>query len=62
MIDADGLTVGAAVCWELMRTQTVQRLRGRIDLALTGSGWWSFSENWPPRRLMEPARARRTMR
>jgi predicted amidohydrolase len=41
------LSVGAAVCWELMRTQTVRRLRGRIDLALTGSGWWSFSDNWP---------------
>ena len=49
VIDADGLSVGAAVCWELMRTQTVRRLRGRIDLALTGSGWWSMSENWPPR-------------
>jgi predicted amidohydrolase len=49
VIEAGGLSVGAAVCWELMRTQTVRRLRGRIDLALTGSGWWSFSENWPPR-------------
>jgi predicted amidohydrolase len=48
---ADGPTIGAAVCWELMRTQTVRRLRGRIDLALTGSGWWSMSENWPPRSL-----------
>ena len=45
----DGPIVGAAVCWELMRTQTVRRLQGRIDLALTGSGWWSMSENWPPR-------------
>jgi predicted amidohydrolase len=53
VIDADGLTVGAAVCWELMRTQTVKRLRGRIDLALTGSGWWSMSENWPPRSLFD---------
>jgi len=42
------VTIGAAVCWELMRTQTVRRLRGRVDLALTGSGWWSFSDNWPP--------------
>jgi predicted amidohydrolase len=41
-IEADGMTVGAAVCWELMRTQTVHRLRGRIDLAMTGSGWWSI--------------------
>jgi predicted amidohydrolase len=47
VIEADGLSVGAAVCWELMRTQTVRRLAGRIDLALTGSGWWSMSENWP---------------
>jgi predicted amidohydrolase len=52
VIATEDLTVGAAVCWELMRTQTVRRLRGRIDLALTGSGWWSLSENWPPRRLM----------
>ena len=28
VIAADDLTVGAAVCWELMRTQTVHRLRG----------------------------------
>jgi predicted amidohydrolase len=45
------ITIGAAVCWELMRSQTVRRLRGRIDLALTGSGWWSMSENWPPKSL-----------
>jgi predicted amidohydrolase len=50
VIDAGGgLRVGAAVCWELMRTQTVRRMGGRVDLALTGSGWWSFSDNWPPR-------------
>ena len=51
VIEAGDLAVGAAVCWELMRTQTVRRLRGRIDLALTGSGWWSMSENWPPTAL-----------
>jgi predicted amidohydrolase len=51
VIETDGPVVGAAVCWELMRTQTVRRLRGRIDLALTGSGWWSMSANWPPRGL-----------
>lgn len=46
-VSGDELTVGAAVCWELMRTQTVHRLRGRIDLAMTGSGWWSIP-GWPP--------------
>lgn len=45
--DGTPLRVGAAVCWELMRTQTVHRLRGRIDLAMTGSGWWSIPA-WPP--------------
>jgi len=47
VIDAGELTIGAAVCWELMRTQTVRRLRNRVDLVLAGSGWWSMSESWP---------------
>jgi predicted amidohydrolase len=51
------ITVGAAVCWELMRTQTVHRLRGSIDLALTGSGWWSIPLSWPPRSIMRRAEA-----
>jgi predicted amidohydrolase len=46
------LTIGLAVCWELMRTQTVRRLAGRVDLVLAGSGWWSVDESWPPRALM----------
>ncbi|TQK31836.1 carbon-nitrogen hydrolase family protein [Arthrobacter sp. SLBN-53] len=46
------LSVGAAVCWELMRTRTVRRMRGRVDLAMTGSGWWSIPP-WPPRRLFD---------
>ncbi|MFL5906169.1 MAG: carbon-nitrogen hydrolase family protein [Solirubrobacterales bacterium] len=57
VIPTDELTVGAAVCWELMRTQTVRRLRGRIDLAMTGSGWWSIPQNLPPRALMRRAEA-----
>jgi predicted amidohydrolase len=57
VIETGDLTVGAAVCWELMRTQTVRRLAGRIDLALTGSGWWSVPQSWPPRALMRRAEA-----
>ncbi len=48
------LTVGAAVCWELMRSQTAQRLRGRVDLIVGGSAWWSVPE-WPPRALTRRA-------
>lgn len=33
--------VGAAVCWETVRTQTVKRLRGQVALLMTGSHWWS---------------------
>ena len=65
VIEAGDLSVGAAVCWELMRTQTVRRLRGRIDLALTGSGWWSMSSNWPPSglfRRLERANHARALR
>ncbi|MFE8069905.1 carbon-nitrogen hydrolase family protein [Marinobacteraceae bacterium S3BR75-40.1] len=40
-------TVGTAVCWETMRTQTVRRLRGRIDFVMSGSHWWSPPLNWP---------------
>lgn len=44
--------VGAAVCWELMRTRTAQRMRSRVDLVMTGSGWWSIPP-WHPRTTFE---------
>lgn len=37
--------VGVAVCWELIRRQTVQRLAG-IGLAITGTHWWTPPDNW----------------
>lgn len=43
----DGLRVGVALCWELIRSQTARRLRGRVDLVLGGSAWWSIPA-WPP--------------
>ena len=60
VIDAGGLPVGAAVCWEFMRTQTARRLRGRVDLIVGGSAWWSIPP-WPPAtvtRRLEAANAR----
>ncbi|RAV11605.1 carbon-nitrogen hydrolase family protein [Mycolicibacterium sp. GF69] len=52
VIDLGDYRVGAAVCWELMRSQTVRRLRGRVDLAMTGSGWWSIPR-WRPRTVFD---------
>lgn len=60
----DGLDVGAAVCWEFMRTRTARRLRGRVDLIVGGSAWWSIPE-WPPRpvvRRLEAGNARTAAR
>ncbi|MEV6102780.1 carbon-nitrogen hydrolase family protein [Nocardia sp. NPDC051981] len=52
VLAAGGLRIGAAVCWELMRTQTVRRLRGRVDLVMAGSGWWSVP-SWRPSMLFD---------
>lgn len=60
ILQAGGLSVGAAVCWEFMRTQTVRRLRGRVDLVVGGSAWWSIP-SWPPvsvTRRLEASNAR----
>lgn len=33
-------SVGAAVCWEFIRSQTPRRLQNRVDLVVGGSCWW----------------------
>lgn len=52
IIDFGEYQVGAAVCWELMRTRTARRLQGRVDLLMTGSGWWSIPR-WRPHVLFD---------
>jgi predicted amidohydrolase len=56
VIEAGELTVGAAVCWEFMRSATARRLRGRVDLLMGGSNWWSVP-SWPPRAYTRRAEA-----
>ena len=41
LFDTSYGAVGTAVCWETVRTQTVRRLRAKVDLPMTGSHWWS---------------------
>ena len=36
--------VGAALCWELVRTRTVRRLRGRVRMIVGGSCWWTLPQ------------------
>lgn len=38
--------VGTAVCWETIRSRTVERLAGKTDFLMTGSHWWRAAENW----------------
>jgi predicted amidohydrolase len=54
VIEAGDLTVGAAVCWEFMRSGTARRLRRRVDLVMGGSNWWSIP-HWPPAAYTRPA-------
>lgn len=45
--------VGAAVCWELIRNGTARRLLSRVNVAMTGTHWWSVPENlWPLNKLL----------
>jgi predicted amidohydrolase len=52
--------IGAAVCWEFMRTMTARRLRNQVDVIMGGSCWWSIPTNFPDmlQRLWEPANNR----
>ena len=47
VIEAEGFSVGAAVCWEFMRSATARRLAGRVDIVVGGSNWWSIPQWWP---------------
>ena len=40
------IQLGMAMCWETIRSQTVYRLRGKVELMMTGSHWWS-EPGWP---------------
>jgi predicted amidohydrolase len=42
----DNTRIGAAVCWEFMRTMTARRLRNQVDVIMAGSCWWSIPTNF----------------
>jgi predicted amidohydrolase len=53
LVTASQGSIGIAVCWETIRTATVRRLQGKVDLLMTGSHWWS-EPGWRfPRWLMD---------
>ena len=44
--------VGAALCWEFIRSRTATRLKGKVDIVVGGSGWWAAKDSVP---LDDPA-------
>lgn len=44
-------TVGSALCWEFMRSQTARRLQGKVDILVGGSCWWSLP-SWVPKSII----------
>jgi predicted amidohydrolase len=43
------LSVGSALCWELVRTRTAQRMKDQVQLVMASSGWWTIDPtgSWP---------------
>jgi len=40
--------VGAALCWELIRSNTATRMLGKVKLVIGGSCWWTLPEDADP--------------
>jgi predicted amidohydrolase len=40
--------VGAALCWELIRARTIQRLENQVNLVVSGACWWGLPDYVPP--------------
>jgi len=40
--------LGTALCWEMIRSGTARRLRGKVQLLLAGSTWWTLPEEAGP--------------
>jgi len=51
-------SVGVAMCWELIRSQTARRLLGKVDLVVGGSCWWDLRLPVPPKYAEDQARLR----
>lgn len=46
--------IGIALCWEMLRYDTLKRLSGNVDFVLAGSCWWDLPADAPADR--EPLR------
>ena len=42
--------IGVALCWEMIRYDTLRRISGKVDLVLAGSCWWDLPIDAAPER------------
>jgi N-carbamoylputrescine amidase len=54
--------VGVALCWELIRSQTVRRLVGKVNFVVVGSCWWDLRLPVPSEYADDQARLRNLLR
>jgi predicted amidohydrolase len=40
--------IGAALCWEFIRSRTAARMAGKVDMVVGGSCWWTLPERRLP--------------
>lgn len=45
VLETPASLVGAALCWEFVRSKTALRLQGRVDIVVGGSCWWTVRDN-----------------
>jgi predicted amidohydrolase len=48
VLDSPVGPIGAALCWEFIRTRTARRLAGRVRMVLGGSTWWTLPDDTDP--------------
>lgn len=48
LLDTPIGTIGAALCWELIRTRTVKRMINQVELVVGGACWWGLPDYVPP--------------
>ncbi len=47
VLETNTYNVGVALCWEMLRRQTAERLLGKVDFVLSGSCWWNLPKSAP---------------
>jgi len=56
VLDTPAGRVGVALCWELVRIQTLRRSIDKVDLVAGGSCWWDLPDSFVGEEAMQEHR------